>query len=65
MDRGAEDSPGPGEAAYGMRAKDVLLALYGDLADREASMRPVVGPGLPPSVKNTNAFVTDDRISYD
>lgn len=53
-------------AAYGMKAKDdplaSLLALNGELADREASMRLVVGPGLPPSVKDAAAFVTDDCI---
>ena len=54
-------------AAYGMKAKDdplaFLLALNGDLADREASMRPVVGPGLPPAVKVAAAFITDDCIN--
>jgi hypothetical protein len=29
----------------------------------EASMRPVVGPGLPPSVKDAAFFVTRDCIS--
>lgn len=53
-------------AAYGMKAKDdplaFLLALNGQLADQEASMRLVVGPGLPPSVKDA-AYITDDCIS--
>jgi hypothetical protein len=44
-----------------------LLALNGELAEREASMKPVVGPGLPPSVKDASAFITDDciRVSSD
>lgn len=54
-------------AAYGMKAKDdplaFLLALNGELADREASMRPVVRPGLPPAVKDAADFVTADRIA--
>lgn len=53
-------------AAYGMKAKDdplaFLLALNAELADREASMRPVVGPGLPPAVKDATPFITDDCI---
>ncbi len=53
-------------AAYGMKAKDdpltFLLALNGDLADREASMRPVVGPGLPPSVNDAASFITEDCV---
>ncbi len=52
--------------AYGMKAKDdplaFLLALNAELADREASMRPVVGPGLPPAVKDATPFITDDCI---
>lgn len=55
-----------GGAAYGMKAKadplSLLLALNGELADREASMRPVVGPGLPPSVKDPTAFITEDCV---
>jgi hypothetical protein len=53
-------------AAYGMKAKDdllaFLLALNADLAEREASMRLVVGPGLPPSVKDAAPFITKDCI---
>lgn len=53
-------------AAYGMKAKAeplaFLLALNGELADREASMKPVVGPGLPPVVKDSNLFITDDCV---
>jgi len=66
--RAAQDSLDAAvRAAYGMKAKDdpltFLLALNGDLADREASMRLVVGPGLPPSVKDAAAFITDDCVS--
>ncbi len=54
-------------AAYGMKAKDdprvFLLTLNADLADREASMRPVLGPGLPPSIKDPGPFLTDDCVS--
>jgi hypothetical protein len=54
-------------AAYGMKPKDdalaFLLALNADLADREASMRPVLGPGLPPAVKDSGPFITADCIS--
>ena len=54
-------------AAYGMKAKDdplaFLLALNAELADREASLRPIVGPGLPPTVKDPAAFVTGDCMS--
>jgi hypothetical protein len=53
-------------SAYGMKAKDdplaFLLALNAELADREASMRIVVGPGLPPSVKDAAPFVTTDCV---
>jgi hypothetical protein len=56
-------------AAYGMKAKDdplaFLLALNGELADSEASMKPIVGPGLPPCVKDAAAFVTADCVSMD
>jgi hypothetical protein len=49
-----------------MKAKDeplrFLLALNGELAEREASMKSVVGPGLPPVVKDTASFVTEDCI---
>lgn len=52
--------------AYGMKAKDdplaFLLALNAELADHEATMRPVVGPGLPPSVTDAAAFVTEDCV---
>jgi type II restriction/modification system DNA methylase subunit YeeA len=53
-------------AAYGMKANNdplaFLLALNGVLADSEATMRLVVGPGLPPSVKDAAPFITTDCI---
>ncbi len=56
-------------AAYGMKPKDdplaFLLALNQDLAEREATMKPVVGPGLPPCVEDPSAFVTDDCVRVD
>lgn len=54
-------------AAYGMKPKAAtltfLLALNGELAEREATMNPVVGPGLPPVVKNPADFLTTDCVS--
>lgn len=54
-------------SAYGIKSRtdplDFLLNLNADLADREASMKPVVGPGLPPVVENTAEFITKDCIS--
>jgi hypothetical protein len=56
-------------AAYGMKAKDdplaFLLALNGELADREATMKPVVGPGLPPAVTDAAGFITHDCVTAD
>ena len=56
-------------AAYGIKPKEnplpFLLALNADLSDREASMRPVVGPGLPPSVKDAASFITSDCVTFD
>lgn len=56
-------------AAYGMGPKEdpltFLLALNGELADREADGQPVVGPGLPPSVEDAQRFITTDRIAPD
>lgn len=53
-------------AAYGMKAKEdplaFLLALNAEMADREASMQPVTGPGLPPCVKDAAEFVTGDCV---
>lgn len=55
--------------AYGMGAKEdpltFLLALNGELADREADSQPVVGPELPPFVESTRSFVTADRITVE
>ncbi|APW64316.1 class I SAM-dependent DNA methyltransferase [Paludisphaera borealis] len=56
-------------AAYGMKARDAvlsfLLALNADLAGKEASMQPVIGPGLPPVVKQAAPFITDDCIGQE
>jgi len=53
-------------ASYGMKPKDdpltFLLALNAELADREATMKPVTGPGLPTWVKNAGEFVTGDCV---
>ncbi|RUL89461.1 class I SAM-dependent DNA methyltransferase [Tautonia sociabilis] len=53
-------------SAYGMKAKGdplaFLLALNGELADKEVSMKPVAGPGLPTSVKDVAPFITADCI---
>ena len=53
-------------AAYGMSARAdplaFLLALNGELAEREATMKPVVGPGLPPVVEDPAPFLTSDSI---
>jgi len=53
-------------AAYGMKPNEnpllFLLKLNSELADREATMRPVVGPGLPPIVKDPKPFITTDCI---
>ena len=52
--------------AYGMKPKDeplaFLLAMNAELADREATMKPVTGPGLPPCVKDAGEFVTGDCV---
>jgi len=56
-------------AAYGMKkSEDVLaflLKLNHEVADREANMQPVVGPGLPPCVKDKKPFITKDCISVE
>jgi hypothetical protein len=56
-------------AAYGMRPEEdpltFLLALNGELADREADGQPAVGPGLPPAVNDAHAFVTGDCVRSD
>ena len=52
--------------AYGMKAKDdplkFILELNFEVADRESQGLPVVAPGLPPVVKNTSEFITDDCV---
>lgn len=52
--------------AYNMSAKanslEFLFALNQELADNEASMQRVVGPGLPPTVKDPSEFISDDCI---
>jgi hypothetical protein len=42
-----------------------LIALNGELADRDAVGRPMIGPGLPPWVEDTQRLVTTDRIAYE
>lgn len=53
--------------AYGMGPKEdpltFLLALNGELADQETNGQPIVGPGLPLSVKDAQVFITTDRIA--
>lgn len=52
--------------AYGLRAKDVplkaLLDLNRLLAEHEANGALIVGPGLPPIVRDSSPFVTSDCI---
>jgi hypothetical protein len=56
-------------SAYGMKRKEeplaFLMALNAELADREATMRLVVGPGLPPAVKDPAVFISADCIGSD
>ena len=53
-------------SAYGMRKEDdpltFLLALNGELAEREAKGRTVVSPGLPPIVDDPQCFITTDCV---
>jgi hypothetical protein len=53
-------------AAYGMRSRaeplEFIFKLNQLVAEREASMQRVVGPGLPPCVRDRRAFVSDDRV---
>jgi len=53
-------------AASGMKKRDDPLAFLLDLniqlASQEASGEPVVGPGLPPTVKKLNAYITKDCV---
>jgi type II restriction/modification system DNA methylase subunit YeeA len=52
--------------AYGMSAKanalEFLFDLNQELAKKEASLQQVVGPGLPPIVKEPAEFITDNCI---
>lgn len=53
-------------AAYGMKKSDdplsFLLDLNEEVANREDSGELVVGPGLPPNVKDKSKLVTEDCI---
>lgn len=55
--------------AYGMQQKDdpltFLLALNGELADREAAGESIVGPGLPPAAEDSAALVSEDCVTPD
>lgn len=52
--------------AYGMKSKDnplaFLLKLNLEMASREESGLPIVGPGLPPIVKGPTPFITTDCV---
>ena len=52
--------------AYKVRANaDALEFLFGlnqKLAEKEASLQQVIGPGLPPAVKDPAEFITADRV---
>ena len=51
--------------AYKMRANanalEFLFGLNQKLAEKEASLQRVIGPGLPPAVKDPSEFITADR----
>ena len=53
--------------AYGLSPKasilEYLFALNQQVAEREASMRAVTGPGLPSCVRNKSEFLTRDCIT--
>jgi SAM-dependent methyltransferase len=53
-------------AAYGIKAKanplTFLLKLNQELVRAEANHEEIVGPGLPPSVKDPSPFITDDCV---
>lgn len=53
-------------AAYGMKPREdplaFLLELNGRLAEAEKAGDKIVAPGLPPCVKNADAFVTEDCV---
>ena len=52
--------------AYEVRANtDVRAFLFGlnqNIAEKEASLQQVIGPGLPPTVKDPSEFITADRV---
>ena len=52
--------------AYGMRKEEnplsFLLALNDHMAQHEASVQPVMGPGLPLVVKDPSEFATTDCV---
>lgn len=52
--------------AYGMKPKDdpltFLLALNGELADHEAEGQNIVGPGLPPTVEDSDTLISADCV---
>ena len=52
--------------AYRMKKNELaiefLFALNQELAEREDAMQAVIGPGVPPCVKNPSEFITTDRL---
>ncbi|MDX2176346.1 MAG: DNA methyltransferase [Candidatus Sumerlaeia bacterium] len=54
-------------AAYGMKKSEDILAfllkLNHEVADREAQLLEVTGPGLPPCVQDPKPFITEDCIT--
>jgi len=54
-------------SAYGMKKNadilSFLLALNQELAEKEALGEKIIGPGLPPTIKNPAAFITDDCVA--
>ena len=56
-------------AAYGMKKTEDILAfllkLNHEVADREAQLLEVTGPGLPPCVKDAKPFITKDCITVE
>ncbi len=54
-------------AAYGMKKNtevlSFLLSLNLELAEKEASGEKIIGPSLPPTIKDAAAFITDDCIA--
>ena len=61
-----DELDGAVRAAYGMKANANPLAFLLDLnlklAEREASLQPVVGPGLPSVVTDPTPFITTDCV---